>query len=640
MCGISGLFDTSGHRPVDEAMLRRITDIVTHRGPDGSGLHLEPGVGLGHRRLSIIDIATGQQPLGNEDASVWITFNGEIYNYRELREELLAAGHSFRTRSDTETIVHAWEQWGEDCVKRFSGMFAFAIWDARQETLFIARDRLGKKPVYYSLLPNGWFAFGSELKQLMALPALRRTLDPRAIEEYFAFGYVPDPRSILLGTQKLPPGHTLTVRRGDGVRPRLREYWDVGPHFLRSHGLDDVQACEALIAQLRSAVDKRLVAEVPLGAFLSGGVDSSAVVAQMASLMRDRVKTCSIAFGDPRFDETAFAERVAVRYGTDHSVERVDIDDFDLLDSLIDVYDEPYADSSAIPTYRVCQLARRRVTVALSGDAGDENFAGYRRYRWHMAEERVRAAMPLRIRRAIFGPLGRLYPPLGWAPRPLRARATLQALARDGVQAYCHSVSLLDEATRRALFSDQLRRDLDGHEAVDVFRRHAERVPGVDPLSLVQYLDFKTYLPGDILTKVDRASMAHSLEVRVPMLDHEFVEWAAALAPEQKLRHGEGKYILKRSLEPLLPHDLLYRQKMGFAVPIAQWFRDPLRERVRSSLLGPTLQECGLFNSIEIGRLLDEHEAGRRDNSPAIWALMMFAGFWERLSGNRGGAGR
>jgi len=629
MCGIVGIFDTRGRRPIDRDLLHRMNEAQHHRGPDEGGLHVEPGVGLGHRRLSIIDLSTGQQPLDNEDGSVVIVFNGEVYNFQELFKTLAAAGHTFRTRSDTEAIVHAWEEWGEDCVLRLRGMFAFAIWDRNRDTLFLARDRLGKKPVYYALLPDGHLVFGSELKTLLIHPTLSRDVDPRAIEDYFALGYVPDPKTILKHAFKLPPAHTLKWARGAQV-PAPREYWDVP--FRPVTVSDEREAGEELVRRLREAVEIRLMSEVPLGAFLSGGVDSSAVVAMMAGLSSEPVNTCSIAFGDPAFDESEYARAVANRYRTNHHVDRVDPEDFDLVDQLAGLYDEPYADSSAMPTYRVCQLARRRVTVALSGDGGDETLAGYRRYRWHTYEERLRRLLPLDLRRVVFGVLGRLYPKLDWAPKFLRAKSTFQALARDSVEGYFHNFSILPDALRGRLYSHAFRRELGGYHAIEVFNAHTERAPD-HPLSMAQYLDFKTYLPGDILVKVDRASMAHALEVRVPILDQQFVEWVSGLPPEMKLRDGQGKHIFKRALEPYLPEDLLYRPKMGFAVPLARWFRGPLRDRVRASLLGPTLADTGLFERKVLTEIIDRHQSGVRDYSAALWALLMFEAFHRQVLG-------
>ncbi|WP_018144826.1 XrtA/PEP-CTERM system amidotransferase [Thioalkalivibrio sp. AKL6] len=628
MCGITGIFDLRDRQPINRSLLEAMNETQFHRGPDEGGVHLEPGVGLAHRRLSIIDLSGGQQPLFNEDETVVVTYNGEIYNFPELTAELQQAGHRFRSHCDTEVIVHAWEEWGEACVQRFRGMFAFAVWDRNRDTLFLARDRLGIKPLYYSALADGHLIFGSELKALMAHPGMPRHMDPHAVEDYFAFGYVPEPRSIFRGVHKLPPGHTLTVRRGQGNLSEPREYWDIP--FGDSGVADAANAAEELTARLREAVDVRMVAEVPLGAFLSGGVDSSAVVAMMAGLSDDPVRTSSIGFADPAYDESRYARMVAERYHTDHRTQEVDPDDFALLDRLSGLYDEPFADSSALPTYRVCEQARRQVVVALSGDGGDENLAGYRRYRHHLAEERLRAPLPLGLRRAVFGTLARWYPKADWAPRPFRARATFQALARDSVEGYFQGVSILRDDLRAHLFSPAFRRSLQGYSAVEVLRRHAARAPTEHPLSLVQYLDMKTYLPGDILTKVDRASMAHSLEVRVPLLDHQLVEWTSGLPPDLKLRGAEGKYVLKKAMEPYLPEEILYRRKKGFAVPVAEWFRGPLRERMRAQVLGPRIADSGIFDMDYLKTLVDQHTSGARDHSPALWSLLMFEGFLAR----------
>jgi len=628
MCGIVGIFDRLETREIDRALLSRMNESQHHRGPDEGGLHVEPGLGLGHRRLSIIDLASGQQPLYSQDRSLVVTFNGEIYNFAEVRAELERLGYAFATHSDTEVIVYAWAAWGADCVRRFNGMFAFAVWDRPRQTLFLARDRIGVKPLYYAETADGQLLFGSELKALMEHPGLPRAMDPLAVEEYFGYGYVPEPRTIFRGVWKLPPGHRLTVRRGEAYR--AEPYWDVA--FGRDDSITEAAAQAELVERLREAVRKRLIAEVPLGAFLSGGVDSSAVVALMAGVSAEPVNTCSISFGDRDYDESRFAQQVAERYRTNHRVERVDPDDFSLVDRLAWLYDEPYADSSALPTYRVCELARRQVTVALSGDGGDENLAGYRRYRWHAYEERVRALLPLAIRRPAFGLLGRLYPKLDWAPKVLRAKSTLQALARDSVEGYFHSVSILGDPLRERLYSPSFRRELGGHAAVDVLHRHASQAPTDDPLSLVQYLDFKTYLVGDICTKVDRASMAHALEVRSPFLDYELVEWLATLPPGLKLHGREGKYLLKKAMEPYLPGDIMYRPKMGFAVPLASWFRGPLRQRLRDAVLGPRMLDSGYFDRRFLATLVDDHQSGVKDHSAALWSLLMFDGFLRRAA--------
>ena len=632
MCGIAGIFDVREQRPIDEGLLSRMNQVQFHRGPDDGGVHVEPGIGLAHRRLSIIDLSNGHQPLYNEDGSVAVVFNGEIYNFPDLTKELLAAGHQFRTHCDTEVIVHAWEEWGESCVERFRGMFAFAIWDRNRRSLFLARDRLGIKPLHYTLMNDGRLLFGSELKSLLAHASLPREIDPYAVEDYFGFGYVPEPRTIFRNVFKLEPGHTLLVRRGDTCL-RTRQYWDAD--FSPNGVSDPEQAGRELIERLREAVDIRLISEVPLGAFLSGGVDSSAVVALMAGLGDEPVNTCSISFGDPDYDESKYAAMVAEQYHTNHHVGEVSPDDFSLLDKLAGIYDEPYADSSAMPTYRVCELARKRVTVALSGDGGDENLAGYRRYRWHTYEERLRSLLPLSVRRPLFGTLGQIYPKADWAPKVFRAKSTFESLARSDAEGYFHSVSILGDKLRAKLFSADFRRELQGYSAVEVFHRHAANAPD-HPLSRVQYLDMKTYLVGDILTKVDRASMAHGLEVRVPILDHKFVEWVAGLPPGLKLKGREGKYLFKKSLEKHLPDEILYRQKMGFAVPLASWFRGPLRERVKETLLGPRMLDSGMFDSRFLHTLVEQHQSGRRDYSMPIWTLMMFEAFQRNLHSGSG----
>jgi len=628
MCGIAGIFAGREPGPIDRAVLERMNHSQFHRGPDEGGIHIEPGLGFAHRRLSIIDLSSGQQPLFNEDGSVVVTYNGEIYNFPELTTELKAAGHVFRTHCDTEVIVHAWEQWGEDCVTRFRGMFAFAVWDRNRQTLFLGRDRLGIKPLYYTVLADGQLVFASELKALMVHPGVSRQIDARAVEDYFAYGYIPEPRSIFQSVYKLPPGHTLSVQRGQTARPAVREYWDVP--FQPVPSLSEAEAAAELVERLREAVRVRLVAEVPLGAFLSGGVDSSAVVAMMAGLSPDPVQTCSIAFADPAYDESQYAEQVAQRYGTDHYREQVDPDDFALLEQLGELYDEPFADSSALPTYRVCELARRKVTVALSGDGGDESLAGYRRYRHHLAEERLRRPLPLGLRRPLFGTLAQWYPKADWAPRVFRAKATFQALARDTVTGYFQGVGILRDELRSQLFSPSFRRELQGYNAVEVLHAHAQRSPTDHPLSLVQYLDMKTYLPGDILTKVDRASMAHALEVRVPILDHPLLEWVSGLPPEFKLRGGEGKYLFKQAMQSYLPHELLYRQKKGFSVPVAAWFRGPLRERMQAQVLGARMADSGLFDMDYLRTLVDQHTSSRRNHSEVLWSLLMFDTFLGR----------
>lgn len=625
MCGIAGLFDLRSKRHFDHALARHINDIQGHRGPDESGIHLEPGLALCHRRLSVIDLAAGQQPMFNADGSVAIVFNGEIYNHRELAAELRALGYVFRTRSDTEVIVHAWEAWGSACVPRLRGMFAFAIWDRRQQMLFLARDRMGVKPLHYAWLPDGNVIFGSELKVLTAHPGFRREIDPLAVEDYFSFGYVPDPRCIYRNAHKLPPAHTLTLRRGMAGLPEPRAYWDV--RFCNDATLSLAEAQDELRERVREAVKIRMVADVPLGAFLSGGVDSSAVVATMAGLSDQPVHTCAIGFDDPRFNESAYAQQVAERYQTDHRLEIVSSEDVDLIDDLAWLYDEPFADSSALPTFRVCEMARKHVTVALSGDGGDESLGGYRRYRMHLGEEGFRRRLPHGMHQPVFGLLGHVYPKADWAPRMFRAKTTFQAMALDTVQAYHHSLSHLRAGQRARLFSPGFVRSLGGYSALEVFRRHAAQAQTDDPLALIQYLDYKTWLVGDINTKVDRASMAHALEVREPLMDHELVEWLAKLPSAMKIKGRQGKYVFKKAFEPLLPHDVLYRPKMGFSVPLARWLRGPLAARLRASVLSPRMLASGYFNPHTLRELVQQHQGGQHDHSSALWMLLMFDAF-------------
>lgn len=624
MCGIVGIFDINGKREISRELLSSMNASQFHRGPDEGGMHIESGLGFGHRRLSIIDLSSGQQPMVSRDGSVVLTYNGEIFNFLDLRKELKGQGYHFQTHCDTEVILYAWQAWGEACVERFRGMFAFALWDRNRQTLFLARDRLGVKPLFYAPLADGQFIFASELKALKAHPEFPKTLDPSAIEDYFGFGYVPDPKTIYKEVYKLEPGYCLTLKRGAGLC-QPRQYWDVD--FTVRPEQNEKAAGDELIERLREAVNIRMMADVPLGAFLSGGVDSSAVVAMMAGLSGEPVNTCSISFGDPSFNESQFAAEVAERYRTAHRVEQVDPDDFSLIDRLADLYDEPYADSSALPTYRVCELAKKQVTVVLSGDGGDENLAGYRRYRWHTYEDRIRSFLPDPVRKPVFGLLGSAYPKADWAPRVFRAKSTLESIARDSMEGYFHSVSILSNALREQLFSKRLKQDLQGYQAVDVFRRYVDKAPADNPLSLVQYLDIKTYLPGDILTKVDRASMAHALEVRVPLLDHQLVEWMAGLRPDMKLNGRDGKYIFKKSLEHYLSDNILYRPKMGFAVPLSAWFKGPLKHRMRDALLGPAMTESGYFNHDILRRIVDQHQSGVRDYSAPIWSLLMFDAF-------------
>ncbi|MBF0444980.1 MAG: amidotransferase 1, exosortase A system-associated [Magnetococcales bacterium] len=629
MCGIVGLFDIRGQREPDRAILADMNSAIRHRGPDGDGLFANPGVGLGHRRLAIIDLPSGGQPLFNEEGTVAVVFNGEIYNYKTLTSQLESLGHLFRTLSDTEVLVHAWEEWGEGCVDRLRGMFSFAIWDQKREVLFLARDHLGIKPLHYAYLPNGWFLFASELKGLTAHPALDKTLDPRSIECYFALGYVPDPRTIYKNSYKLPPGHLLTVHRGRGeCQPRA--YWDLT--FNPKLTISSQEASAALIERLRESINTQMISDVPIGSFLSGGIDSSAVTALMAQLSADPITACTVSFDSKSYDETPFAMEMGERYDLNHIIEKADPNQYHLLDLIAYHHDEPFADNSALPTWIVCEMARKNVKVVLSGDGGDESLAGYERYRFFMAEEKVRAAMPQWVRSSLFAPMGWAYPKADNLPRVFRAKSTLQSLGLDATAGYLHGVSLISGDIRSNMFSSQFKDDLMGFNAVQVFKELEKNAPK-EPLSRIQYFDFKTFLAARVLTKVDRASMAHGLEVRVPLLDHELVDWMGHLPPDLKLFEGQGKHIFKQGLKGLVPDLILKRKKQGFSIPAAQWLRGPLRKRLRNCFLEKRLKQTNIFDMDYLEVLEERHMGGNRDYSGPLWAVMMFDAFLKKEMG-------
>ncbi|HEU0099667.1 MAG TPA: XrtA/PEP-CTERM system amidotransferase [Allosphingosinicella sp.] len=629
MCGIAGLFYVSNPKPVDPKRVRAMADSLAHRGPDGSGVWTAPGIGLGHRRLSIIDLATGDQPMLSADGRLALSYNGEIYNFREVRAELEASGHRFRTESDTEVILAAWRQWGPDCLSRFNGMFAFALYDGDEDCLFLARDRLGVKPLYWTTLSDDALVFASELKGLLAHPLLRRTPSRSAVDDYLALGYVPDDACMVDGVRKLAAGHYLLVRRGRLV-PKPVRWWDVdfsNPSRGSAKALE-----EELVERLQSAVRSRMVADVPLGAFLSGGVDSSAVVALMAEASRSAVETCSIGFGEADHDESKWAALVAARFATNHRSRIVEAGDFGLIDTLADAFDEPFADASALATYRVSELAREKVKVALSGDGADEAFAGYRRYRMFAAEERVRRLLPGPAR-GMLGAVGNLYPKLDWAPRFLRAKTTLQAIGQDSGEAYAAGVGVTPPAMRSSLYTAIFKRFLGGYRAEERYVRAMAEAPAVDSLSRAQYADLKIWLPGDILTKVDRTSMAVSLEAREPLLDHRLVEFAARLPAGMRLRGGSGKWLMKRALSRYLPDEVLHRTKMGFVTPVSAWFRGPLAEEAATIAHSPALAELGWFKPEAIARVAAAHRSGREEHGRLLWQLLMLDKSLQRLFG-------
>jgi asparagine synthase (glutamine-hydrolysing) len=620
MCGICGIFETEPGKMVQRATLKSMADTLRHRGPDDEGFYVCGGAGLAHRRLSIIDLEGGHQPLSNEDGTVWVAFNGEIYNFDELNTRFLSSGHAFRTRSDTETIVHLYEELGENSFAEMRGMFAIALWDGVRKRLVLARDRLGKKPLYYAW--NGRrIVFGSEIKALFQAGDLSRDMDLEALSDYFSYQYIPAPKTIYRSVRKLRPAHYL-VADSSGIREV--PYWDI--RFGDTGERSESAWCEQFLAEYRIAVRSRLISDVPLGAFLSGGVDSSSVVALMNEA-QPPVTTCSIGFAEEKYDEAADARQFAAALGARHFEHTVEPHAIDLVSRLAWHYDEPFADSSAVPTYYVSQVARRHVTVALSGDGGDENFAGYRRYKLTMGEDRLRSFVPAGLRRGVFGPLGELYPKMDWAPRLFRAKSTFQSLARSStIEGYFHGISICPPALKKQLLSGDIQAQLNGYDSAGVMRYHYDRAGTPDPLSRIQYVDMKTYLVDDILVKVDRASMAHSLEVRCPLLDHKLMELIAQIPSSLKLRNGTGKYIFKKALEPVLPREILTRSKKGFAVPLAEWFRGELKDFGHEKIFA---RNDGFLNQRFLSRCWSQHQRGQRDWSALLWTVLMFRAWQE-----------
>ncbi len=620
MCGIAGLIYAERPRPVDPAQVARMCDVLAHRGPDGSGVWAEDGVGLGHRRLSIIDLAGSPQPMHAADGRAVIVFNGEIYNFRELRRELEQEGFTFRTNGDTEVILAAYQRWGVDCLKRLDGMFAFALFDRDKRELFLARDRFGVKPLITAALPDGSIAFASELKGLLTNPLLRRKVNPQAVEAFMTWGYVPDSHSILEGVEKLPAGHFWLIRQGHAPG-RPQRWYDLDFTQRVSGSEKDLSA--QLLELLRDGVRSRMVSDVPLGAFLSGGVDSSGVVALMSEASGKPVQTCSIGFDVAAYDETNYARRVAAKFGADHSERIVGHDDFAETDTIAAMFDEPFADSSALPTWRVCQLARERVTVALSGDGSDEAFAGYRRQVFFHQEQRVRALLPESLRSSVFGGLGKIYPKADWAPRLFRAKTTLLALGVSSEEGYASGMSFTAPAVRQALYSDSFAAGLDGFRGEDELVALMRDAPGRSGLDRAQYAEMTFWLPGDILTKVDRTSMAVSLEAREPLLDHRLIEFAARLPENMRVQGSTGKYLLKKTLERYVPNDILYRTKQGFVTPIAEWLRGPLAGAARGIGASGVLAQTGFFDPEAIRAMAEAHIARRTDHARTLWQLLM-----------------
>jgi asparagine synthase (glutamine-hydrolysing) len=618
MCGIAGYLTIPGNRP-DRALIEKMCHQIRHRGPDGYGAFCDDTAALGHRRLSIIDVAGGAQPLGNEDGSIQIIFNGEIYNFQELHADLVKRGHRFATRSDTEVMVHLYEEVGDRLPEYLNGMFAFAIWDQRKGRLFLARDRFGEKPLYYTTSISGMrFCFASELKALTVIPGFEQRLNPRAIADFLSFSYIPDPATAYEDVFKLEPGRSLMVT-AKGLT--MRRYWK--PEFEIDGGANFDRTVEEIQALAQDAVSRRMISDVPLGGFLSGGVDSSSVVAFMSMCAPDAVKTFSIGFTTKQFDETHFARMVAERYHTDHRELTVTPAIHEVLDTLVTHFDEPFGDSSAIPTLYLAAMTRRHVTVALSGDGADELFAGYRRYLFGVAEDRIRRVFPPWFLHGVVGWGARHYPKFDYLPRIFRAKSTLTGISTGLPDAYFSAMTMFRDEALRAILSPEMRQALGGYDSRDAYRNRFQPYSHLPALQQMQAVDLETYLPGDILVKVDRATMAHSLESRAPYLDHRLAELAGRLPAGYKLRGRVGKYIFKMAAKPYLPPELLTRRKMGFSVPLKEWFRTSLKPIFETEVLQGNME--AYLSMPEVRRIWEEHESGLRNHEVKLWNLLMLA---------------
>jgi asparagine synthase (glutamine-hydrolysing) len=620
MCGIAGIVSASVDDRIESDTIHRMCQAIVHRGPDDEGIFVKNGVGLGMRRLSIIDLAGGHQPIFNEDQSVWVVFNGEIYNFAELRGDLEKHGHRFYTHTDTEVIVHLYEEFGPACVEKLRGMFAFALYDERRGKLFMARDRLGIKPLHYALLGER-LLFGSEIKAILAVAPELASVNHQALLQYMYFGYIPDPVTSFLPIKKLPPGHLLEFAGGE---VHVRQYWDL-PEYGTFQPRSEQECLEELEWRLAEAVRIRLISDVPLGALLSGGTDSSTVVALMARASSKPVKTFSIGFSHDDFNEAHYARIVAKHFGTDHHELVLEPNVLETVETLTSSLEEPFGDSSMLPTYYVSCMARKHVTVALSGDGGDEIFAGYDRYGIHQRRQ-IFELIPNWAWQAY---RNHIYPRL---PKSVHLRRLSYNVSLPWRERYVDGISFIPSFERDIpILSDDFRETLrTGGNPENVMHRYFEQAPAKDPVSQMLYVDTKTYMVADILTKVDRMSMATSLEVRVPILDHLFLEWATGLPADWKLRGGVQKYILRKLAERVgVPREALYRRKQGFALPLVHWLRNELKDLIMTVLLEPKTMQRGYFNSAGVRQLLDEHFRGRRNYSGRIWRLLMFE-LWHR----------
>ena len=624
MCGIAGFINFNGHQPEEARIrIRRMTDIIAHRGPDAEGFFVDNRAALGHRRLSIIDLSGGKQPMGTHDGKIQIVFNGEIYNFLEIRSQLEAKGHRFVTRSDTEVILLAYREWGQACVSKLCGMFAFAIWDEAQKCLFIARDRVGKKPLYY-FSDGQIFAFASELKALRAGGFGDSVIDPEALDCYFSFGYIPAPRTIYSKIRKLPAAHFLMVTENGLKESR---YWNLSFADPVERTLED--AADEFEDILDDAVGSRLISEVPLGAFLSGGIDSPLVVSSMARIMENPVLSNSIGFDDGAMNELPLARSIAKHLKTDHREFMVRPEALDVLDKIAWHFDEPFADSSAVPTWYVCKMARENVTVALSGDGGDESFGGYSfRYIPHVLESKLRALLPIPLRSLTFGTVGAAYPASAWLPKPLRIKTYLENLAASDEEAFYHDLVWLRPDTRDSVYSPDFMNSLHGFTPFETVRPFYVGCDAKDALGRSQFTDIHFYMTDDVLVKVDRMSMAHALEVRSPLLDHRIIEFAARLSADLKINCKMGKLLLRKVAARRLPEEILTAPKRGFSIPAAQWLRNELKPVAEEVIFND-----GIISNVlrrePLQKIWDHHQSGARDHSVFLWGLMML-GLWEK----------
>jgi len=624
MCGICGVVNVEYDDPVKPELIKRMCDVIAHRGPDDDGILTEANVGIGMRRLSIIDLKTGKQPISNEDGSVWIVFNGEIYNHLELRKDLEKKGHQFKTKTDTEAIVHAYEEYGEKCPRKLNGMFAFAIWDKRKQSLFLARDRIGIKPLYYFFDRNR-LVFGSELKSILKAGEIPRRIDLQALDNFLTFEYIPAPLSIFQDIKKLPPGYTLTLYNHD---IKVKSYWELN---FQSNGLDEVKIQKKLRDLLQDAVKIRLMSDVPLGAFLSGGVDSSIIVALMAQVMDQPVKTFSIGFEDSSYNELNYARMVAKKYNTDHHEFIIKPDAVELTENLLGFLDEPFGDFSIFPTYLVSKMARDYVTVVLSGDGGDELFAGYDTY---IADKLYGYyhKVPKFLRNGFMTKFVDIVPPSSKKKGIVnRVKRFVEGTKLPEDLRHTRWMIFMQEAEKALLYNDDMKSGILEKDPYKFIRHYFANSSYLknDETSQQMYVDIKTYLVDDILVKVDRMSMATSLEARVPYLDYRFVELSASIPSHLKLKGKQTKHILKKSMEDLLPHDILYRGKEGFSIPIKNWLKKDLKPMLTDILSPKKVAREGFFNPQYIEKLITEHMRGYKNHSHRLWALMIFGKWYD-----------